>query len=773
MKKIRLLTVALTTFATVAGAPGLMAQPHLEEVVVTARKKTESLQDVPISITVMSGDVVQNQGYRDLQTVTENLSAVTVARGGANEFMYIRGIGSGANSGYEQSVGFVVDGISIGRSRATRSGFVDLDRIEVLKGPQTTYFGANTTAGVINMTTKSATLDDELDAFLRASYEIETEQFVIEGATDIPVSDTFGLRIAGKYSDSEGYLENTFLNVTRPANEDTVLRVSALWQPTDTFSAELKTTYGTLDSNSGLDLVAVACVPFSGPASGGPAQFNCIGRSGQRVGNGLGYTMRADLPEERTLEYVTSVLTMNFDIGDYTLTSVTGFYDQESVFTLDLDLSDVPSAITVSRFGNQQHDYADQTSQELRLSSPSGGKMEWTIGAYFQEENIDFDQAAVLGFSPPAPRGAQSGFFNDQEATTLSAFGTVTANLSDNLRATLGLRYVEVDKTITRSITFNGPIPASGTPEIANLVGFGPIPFETRNRKDDDLLASLDLQYDLSEGVNVYGSYTQGFKAGAYSMQNTLQGIFTDFIETVGPETVDAAEVGMKGIFLDNRLRANIAIFRAVYEDLQVSTVLPTPPGATAGLFIGFANADEAVAQGLEFDFAAQLSESFALLGEFTYLDSSYADFPNAPCFSGQTASQGCVPNPAGPGTGQSLDDQDNPFSPKYAGSLALRYTQPIGDYELTIEPSVFYTDSYFLQADLDPNHTQESYSKLNLRVALGQKSGNWEVAFVGRNLNDELTTNFCQDVPAGTIGSYTCAPDAPATYALQGRINF
>tara|TARA_A100001011_G_scaffold398106_1_gene501377 strand:- start:2489 stop:4807 length:2319 start_codon:yes stop_codon:yes gene_type:complete len=772
MKKLALLSVVAVSASTGMGSPSVLAQTVIEEIVVTARKKVESLQDVPISITVISGDSIQEQGYRDIQTITENLPAVTVARGGGNANMYVRGVGSGANGGFEQSVGYVVDGVSFGRSRATRAAFVDLDRMEILKGPQSTLFGANMTGGVISMTTKSPTTDGEVDGYVRSSYEVETEEKLIEAAATIPISETFAIRLAGKWSDSDGFITNSVDGSKRPANEDLALRATLLWEPNVNFSAELKTTYGTLESNSALDLQIINCIP-----GGGIAHLGCVGRGGP-LEDTFNYNTTIDAPEYRNLDYVTSVLTMSYDIGEYTLTSITGYYDQESEWLADLDGSDVSGALSVSRFSSNQLDFADQVSQELRLMSPTGGAIEWMLGAYYQKENIKFDQGAIAGFSPPLPAATppivHQGFLNDQESTTLSAFASATWNVSDRLSTTLGLRYTEVEKIIDRTPTFAGPLPASGLPDAGQVIPFGPLIMERGERTDEDSLVSLDVRYGMTESLNFYAAFTQGFKAGAFSTQNTLPGVFANYIETVGPETVDSFEIGAKGVFLDNRLRLNVAIFRSVYEDLQVSTLLPTPPGATSGLFIGLANAGESISKGVELDFTAQLSDRLVLRGDFAFLDAGFTDFPNAPCYTGQTVAQGCIPSAAFPGgTQQSLDDQDNPFSPEYSGNLSLRYTQPIGDYELSIEPSVYFTDSLFLQADLDPNHTQDSYAKFNLRIAIAPSSGDWEVAFVGRNLNDEMTTNFSQDAPAAAIGTRMDAVDAPTTYALQGRINF
>ena len=242
----------------------------------------------------------------------------------------------------------------------------------------------------------------------------------------------------------------------------------------------------------------------------------------------------------------------------------------------------------------------------------------------------------------------------------------------------------------------------------------------------------------------------------------------TDFIQTVGPESVDAFEVGLKGVFLDNRLNANVALFLSNFDDRQVTSLAETEGSEVASLAQAIANAAKGRAKGIEVEFNARLSEQVTLLGSFTYLDSVFRDFPNAPCYTRQSPAQGCVNGV------QDLSGHVTTFAPEYAGSLSLVYEQPIGDLFLTIEPNVFFSDGYAIISDFNPRNTQDSFTKVNLRVALAPASDQWELALVGRNLNDELTTHFCQEVPAvQTPNTVACAADPPATYAFQARYNF
>ncbi len=759
---------ATTTTAIIAMASQIVyAQGVLEEIVVTARKKSENLQDVPISILVTTGEEIRKQGFRDLQAFTGEMPAVNLNKAGASAFVNVRGVGSGENPGFEQSVGFIVDNVPIGRSRATRGGLFDLERIEVLKGPQTTYFGANTIAGVINITTKAPSLEDGFDGYVFASYEAETEEKVIEAAVNLPIADTFALRLAGKVTDSDGWIDDVGLGKTVPAEEDKLFRATALWAPTDNFSAKLKLQNVVTEANVGLDLQSVSCVPGT-PAAPNNATNDCIGADGNFVETNLDDQFATDFPGGfRKLDMDSAALNMELALGDYTLVSSSSWYEFENEFLYDLDGTNVPLAtdITPSRFSVNQLDFADGLSQELRISSPQDRAFFWEAGVYYQEEDVLFSNVAVPGFAPPfvAFGGFQNGAINAQESETTSVFGSASVEITDRLTITAGVRYIEVEKTIRQTADTIGIFQADGIPSARNhMPRFAPdFVFETATRKDDDVIPSLEVSFAVSDDINTYVSYREGFKAGGYSLANPPLGVTSDFIQAFDPETVDAFELGAKGSFLDGRLNVNAAIFRMEYEDRQVSTL-----AASNSLTQNVGNAATSTSQGLEVDFVAQVSEQFSLKGAFSFLDSQFDSFPTAPCYNGQTEALGCM------GGRQDLSGHVTTFAPDFSGSLTASYDVNLGDMVLTIEPNVYYTDDYFTISNFYPESEQSGFAKFNLRIALAPESAQWEVALVGRNLNDKTVRSWCQGAPA-TPGSVFCSPQRPATYALQGRYNF
>ena len=749
------LKIPLILSAAIASyAPQALAQ--LEEVMVTARKKAESLHDVPISIAVVSGESIQQQGLRDLQAVVAELPAVNLNKAGASSFVNVRGVGSGENSGFEQSVGFVADGIPLGRSRATAAALFDVQRVEILKGPQTTYFGANTIAGVMSITTVPPEVGGDYNGYALAAYETETEEYTVEGAINLPVTDTFAMRLSGRYGDSDGYIDNEFLGITFPAREDKLFRAQGLWTPTDNIDIKLKYDYVDNSSNSGLDLQLLNCI------SGGMAQGDCRDPDGELIETDFDYQKNSDLPGEFSeLKMDSAALTANFDQGSYTLSSLTSWYDMEHEFLLDLDGSIVPvnNPLSPSRFGVNQVDTADAVNQEIRLSSPQDGNIFWEAGLFYQDEDAFFSNVVTPAFTGIP---IQSGAHNGQNAETWSAFGSLSWVVGEDWTLNLGLRYIEVEKDIQQSPDVPGPIPGDGIPDADGYEPFsGEFSFETDSRKDDDWLPSIELQWAMNDDTNLYASYREGFKAGGYSLANPPRGVTEDYIQTFDPETVEAYEIGTKTFFLDGTLNINAALFYMDYKDRQVSVLADS-----ASLSQNVENAATSTSQGIEIDFAWQLNDVLKLRGDFSFLDSEFDEFSNAPCYTGQTEELGCVDG------AQDLSGEKTTFAPEYAGNLTLSWVQPMGDYLLTVEPNVYFTDEYWTISNQYPASLQDGFEKWNLRVAFGPDDYRWELAFVGRNLAEEETKVWCQGGPASP-GNVFCTIDRPATYMLQGRFNF
>ncbi|MDY6984363.1 MAG: TonB-dependent receptor plug domain-containing protein, partial [Pseudomonadota bacterium] len=262
-----LVAVLLAVLLSVLPAAGIVntafAQAEVEEFVVTAQKREQSLQDVPISVSAVTGDALQAQNLGEMEAVSMQLPNIHISESAIGDKLFIRGIGSGINAGFEQSVGTFVDGVYHGRSLQTRSQFLDIERVEVLRGPQSTYFGNNAIAGALNVTTRRPT--DEFSGYVNTFYEFEHSERHIEGAVGGALTDTVSARIAGLASGLEGWMQNLNTGQTEGQERNRALRVSFLFTPNDTFDALLKVEGGRFDVR-GRNLQTLGCPPATGPA---------------------------------------------------------------------------------------------------------------------------------------------------------------------------------------------------------------------------------------------------------------------------------------------------------------------------------------------------------------------------------------------------------------------------------------------------------------------------------------------------------------------------
>ena len=588
-KKRLPLAVAVTAF--VEAAP--VAAQQLEEVIVTAQKRAENLQDVPISVSTVSGEKIADNTILNFAALADFVPSLHIADAPVNTNIYMRGIGSGNNRGFEQSVGMYLDGVYLGRGRQYRSALMDVERIEVLRGPQGTLFGKNTVAGAINISSASPVPGDEMAGEINASIEENGGQIYegfIQGGTD-----TLAVRAAFRYRETDGYVYNAYLEQDEGATEEQGARITVVWEPSDSFSANLKYTNMQRDrdgaasatwkylspserasdvpnrsdfANTAYQIMDVFFPDF--PAIAGQDfttyKDNGYGRS-QADGFGIGLK-----PENSDDEIENISLNMSWDIGNGTLTSVTGFASYD--YFDDVDVDWLPLQF-IDR--SDQHEY-DQFSQELRWSSEIGDRFSYTVGAYYDENELDmvgqvvidtnFDGlfpefvalanglpaeaaplmpqnllAVLTGDSPlngipgygvySANQVARNHNFN-QETESWAVFAQGTYDLSDTLRVTFGLRYTEEEKDAVSDqklgdslCGLTGNLEGGTQGQCGSYNNWMAVvqasSFNTYNkywvgqRETDDLSPSVNFQWDMSDSSMLYISYSQGFKSGGFS----------------------------------------------------------------------------------------------------------------------------------------------------------------------------------------------------------------------------------------------------------------
>ncbi len=744
----------------------------LEEIVITAQKRSERLQDVPVSVQAVTGAALQNMGVQNFENF--EVPGVRVSRGGMADTITVRGIGSGQNLGFEQSAPMYIDGIYHGRARTQRLGFLDVERVELLKGPQPTFLGKNAIAGAINITTRKPGRDFEGEA--EASYEPVTDEFSLFGAVSVPVSETISMRGALKYRNSEGYLTNTITGRREPEIKDLLGRLTFVADVTDTVKATLIGYFGN-NTDRGRNNQSTVCEPnFRRDISDAvrePCLFDdkkassgVIPASAKAAYPGI-YEDDSGGPFLNRLRAKGTTLQLDSEIGTsgLTLTSLTGYYQYKNYQFIDTDqgIANFATATFNERYR--------QFSQEVRLVSPNTGALKWFLGAYLDNNRnrafstSDSDGRNYLPFTPPAvaPQTNRTAAFVNQNifnqvidfrenAKSWAVFGEANYAFTDQFSARAGLRYEEV----TKDLPVFGFCQVQGQPYVL-CNPTRPASAIVSSRKDTKLQPAVTFEYRPVDRVLFYGSYKRGFKAGGFS--NTEGTPFA-------PENVSAFEVGSKTQFFDNRVILNLAAFRGSYKDLQVSSFDPVTNQFRTN------NAAAARTQGVETELQWAVTPELRLSGNVAYLDAKYTRFTNAQCWAGQaTLGTGCVT--VNGVASQDLSGKETPYAPKWSGTVSANYeTGLTAGLVGRLGTDVFFTSQFNTLSDINPRAAQDGFAKINARIAIGDDDDRWEVAVIGRNLTDKRTAAFKNTIPGGffSIASFT---EPPATYSLQARVKF
>lgn len=767
-------SIAVLTALVVGFTPIFSSAQMLEEIVVTATKRAVGLQDVPIAISVMSGKDIATKGLSNLEDLATFMPNVHIAEGGAGTQMFIRGIGSGINYGFEQSVGTFVDGVYFGRGRSARGKFLDLERVEVLKGPQSTLFGKNTIAGAINVTTAKPT--EEFEGYVDASYRTELEGLGVTAMLSGPLSDNVRGRLVAKTYSDDGYLTNPAAGGNGgPQQDNFAVRGSLAWDVSDTLKLDIKVEHGTIDVLGRQSMLSEASPTAAflyrtfGDASFEPG-FNYetydVGVLGQE-------------PFDDTESNLAQV-TAEWSFGDATLRSTTAYTEYEFSVIGDSDYSPLQF---LARGRTERH---EQFSQELLWSSATGGSFDYLAGAYYSTEELRNNRHTYVLFSgiPPIQAGIfallggglPSGALDAnglsrfaQDSDSLSVFAEGTWHHSDSFRTTAGIRYSQDDKSVTKAgdlLNVGGILPDGllaylyeGPLNLASIHEYA------LSRDEDHVTGHVNIQWDASDNAMLYLNVANGFKAGGFDEDNSLGRL--DVAEFVD-ESVESIEIGAKIVLGGGRGRLNIAAFSSSYDDVQVSTF-----DGNAAFIVG--NAAKSKVNGIEADLTYAISENLTFNGALAILDATYDSFPDAACNVNQilaaraaTGSRACI---------QDLQGKPLQFAPDAAISLGLNYDVPLTDtVMLGLGVDYNWTDDVNVALDQDANLLMESYGKLDARIGFSAIDGQWSIAIVGKNLTDERVFTWGNDVPLGSFGfdkTYFKHIDPPRTFELNMRYNF
>jgi len=742
IKSTSMLTVLVISLAVISAPSPVAAQEYvLEEVIVTAERRETKLQSTAISITAISGDIIRELGIQNAEALQNMVPGLTIRSSaiGTSNFT-IRGVGAANDDvSSDSGVGVYVDGIYMARTSSANLSLYDLERIEVLRGPQGTLFGRNTAGGTINIITSKPS-----DIFEgRFSLEGGNEgRFNAGGYVSGPLVEgkLFAKASIASFN-RDGIMENIFDGSDGNSVDTLAGRVGIRFLPTD--NTEFTLTYDFEDSEPGPNLKSL------GPNDG----FENPGTLGPQPASSPVRSANVDTAESESFETSGVMASFDIDFEPATLSFIVGHRTADTFFNNDFDRG--PTA-NVREIHNEK---ASWSSAEVRLTSnpdgpwSAGGQLNWTAGLYFfdedSEKTADFE-SDVLAFIlcnfvfPPfacpgvAPGTSSStGHFQRIETTASAVFGQVNYAFTDRLSLTAGLRYTDEEKNFT-SITSNiGPLAPPFNPIIDEE-------FDCRGeRAFDDLSGKLVLDFKKTDNSLIYGSISQGYRSGGFSgAATTAAEACIGFDE----ETAITYEIGAKVDWLEGRVRTNVSVFFTDYEDLQVSVI------ETVGGVPTTTNAADADITGLELEFQAFVTDQFRVHGNLAVLDATFRDF--------LTFTQGVQENRSG----------DNIASvPELTYNLGFEWTRSVGN-----GGNVSFRGDYIWEDETENFLTVlPQWEVVNFRLAYAPSSKQWEVSAWIRNAFDELYWTTATNANTTGIDAVPRSLAEPRMYGVSFNYNF
>lgn len=716
-------------------------QGGIADIVVTAQRRSESLQDVPLAVSALDADRIREAGFKDVEDLSSTVPNLNISAlwGTSNPKIFMRGIGNNNfNQTAESKVAVYLDQVYLSAPSGQLFQMYDLDRIEVLRGPQGTLYGKNATGGAISVYSKLP--GDEIEGYARAGYG-NYDAFELEGAVTVPLSATLSARVAGTWSKRDGYVTDVRDGSRVNDADQWAARGILRWQPSGDVDIKLNVHGGGSDSTHNNSVHRGTFDPVQ-LARGNFVKLPAdaiIARTGVDI---LGY--RDPNPDPYVNEYEGETfaridlfgvsLVGDFTLGNgHTLTSVTGYeHSQRHVLQ---EGNGAPSTIFTINWGPSDF---KTYSQELRLASPDDGSFSWLIGGFvFHEKGVvnNFYNLTSVAFALGVDAFDQDYV---QKTDTYAAFAQGTLELADQLNLTLGGRINHEKRTLDHTVF------ATNTARVSLLPG--PL-FDLQLEESwTEWSGRIALDYTIADDVLVFASVNRGFTSGGF---NT--GAFNDPVgaqRTFDPETVISYEAGIKSTLLNRRLRLNATAFLYDYSDLQVFTF-------TAGGLQFIENASNAQIKGIEFEIQTVPFDNLELGASFGFLKSEYRNFTRA--------------------TGGVVEDLSGNRligAPNTQINLVGKYTVPtdIGDFWLRGDYS--YTGHRFYdERQLRELSSEGGTSNLNASIGYTGLDESLELVFWVKNLTKEV--NIIDVVEVGLFGYQNVWYNMPRTYGLSLEYRF
>ena len=707
IKQISSRTRWITTSLIVLGFTAQQSQGSerlaLEEVIVTAQKRAESLQDTPISVVAYDSASLESKGINtlvDLQANVPNLQLAPHPNSAATARVWLRGVGNSDDQiTQDPSVAVYLDGVYVARSQGLAMEVGDIERVEVLRGPQGSLYGRNATGGAINFVTRAPSTESL--EFKQAFTFANRDEFRSNTTLNLPVADTFAVKLGYLVAQKDGLVDNLGTGEGRFGDQDrNAYRLDALWQAADNLEVRYAYDRSNLDDTPAF-IAQVPLYPGQGdrPNKGSPAVKNL--QANDITADGHSLTINWDINEDITLKSITAYRELeNFTYQDYH----SGVFSPFPIFQISSDTEQ------------------DQLTQEFQLlGSAFDNSLDYILGTYYFNESADAVEATKIPSIGGIDHSLQS-----IENTAYALYGQASYTpdvLEQRLNITLGLRWSVDNRKATLDNSF----------ELFSGAVF-PSAQASGDKDFDEFNPSLVVAYDVTDTVNVYGKVVTGYKTGGY---NTRASSTERFEEGFDPETLLSYEFGIKSEFWDNRIRLNAAAFFADYDDIQINVLSdPSDPTITDVL-----NAGEAEISGLELDVTAVLTESLTLTLSYGYLDAKYTEIQDV--------------------AGAEVTDMYRLVNaPDHSYSVDIEYNFPsLGFGELTANVSYSWQDEMFVNSTIDQGEfITNDYGLLNARLTLSEiamPSGDLRIALWGQNLRDEeyYASHFPAAVPSAFFG--------------------
>ena len=726
-----LASVCATPFALAAPAMAQDAAAVEEDegIVVTARRREETLQEVPIAVTAYSAERLEQIGAQDITAIAETTPNVTLEASRATNTTltaFIRGVGQqDPVAGFEQGVGIYIDDVYLNRPQGALLDIYDIERLEVLRGPQGTLYGRNTIGGAVKYVTRRIDQDDPTLRARVAMGSYDQLDVVLSGST--PITDT--IRVGGAVAGLTrgGFGENLLTGEDNYNKDIFAARVSGEWEPTPDFLVRLSADYSEDNSapRQGHRLLASA-IPG-----------NSASPLGDVYDTEAGITTLGPLSENRVIARGAQMLVDWSPAENWTLRSITAVRSDRSTAPIDFDSTPAPSMDVPAHYRNEQFSQEFQAIYE-------GDRWSLVGGAYYLDANafhaFDVIFTSITSFT-----------LGDVDTETWAVFGEATIDLTDTVSLTLGGRYTEDERRahIIRQTFFSTPSPYFGGPGV--IGGASPVPEFTGERTDDAFTPRIILSWQPSDDLNLYASYSQGFKGGGFDPRGNFAN--ADVRAGFLPEYVDSYEVGAKTTLFNGRATANTAVFFAEYTDVQIpgSVIIPGPS------FVGtVTNAGAAEFAGVEFEGTAQFTDALRGALSFGYIDAQYTEF----VLNGvDVANQRAVQN-----------------TPDWTGSTSLTYEAPLNIGSAA--GSIAFTGSASYRGDTQqfeaaiPLLDQPAYWLYNAAIYWRSNNDRWRIGLYGRNLGDERYITSGYNFPT-VDNSVTAFYGDPQTITASVEVRF